>query len=323
MKMIDTNDLQKAIKELLADSKVDLFLGWEKGTLPLSATPLFITGGDDAEKAVFDITCGNNLSIYFTKDRKQYADSKVGIAVKGCDARSLVLNILEKQIDRENIVIVGVPCHGVLDRKKVLAKTGCREVLDLIDEGDKVTLKGKGYELSVDRSEILSSSCLACIYPDAQEYDIFIGDARAEIPNENRLKEIKEIEALSSTERWELTRREYEKCIRCYACRNVCPSCYCNVCFVDQNDPGWIGNTCEFTDTMIFHVIRNLHVAGRCVECGACERACPMDINLLLLNRKVAMEVKDRFGDIAGLDISGKPAMVDFKEDEKQDFIMG
>ena len=323
MKMINTNDLRKAIKELLAEKRVDLFIGWEKGSLPLSATPLFITAEDEAEKAVIDITCGNNLSIYFTKDRKQFAGKKVGIAVKGCDARSVVLNILEKQIDRENVVIVGVPCHGVLDKKKVLARTDGREVLELIDNGDTVTAGGNGFELSIDRNEILSSSCLACIYPDAQEYDIFIGDARGEIKNENRLKEIREFEALSTEERWENTRAEYEKCIRCYACRNVCPSCYCNVCFVDQNDPAWIGNTCEFTDSMVFHIIRNLHVAGRCVECGACERACPMDINLLVLNRKVAMEVKDRFGDIAGLDINGKPAMVDFKEDEKQEFIMG
>jgi ferredoxin len=321
--MNTAQNLRKAINELLAEKKIDLFIGWEKGSLPLSATPLFITSEDEVDRAVFDITCGNNLSIYFTKDRKQFADLKVGIAVKGCDARSVVLNILEKQIDRANVVIVGVPCHGVLDKKKVLAKTDGKEVLELIDKGDTVTLKGKGYELSIDRSEILSASCLACIYPDAQECDIFIGEPRAEVPNEDRLKEIKEFEALSTEERWAKTCSEYEKCIRCYACRNVCPSCYCNVCFVDQNDPGWIGNTCEFTDSMIFHVIRNLHVAGRCVECGACERACPMDINLLLLNRKIAMEVKDRFGDIAGLDIGGKPAMVDFREDEKQDFIMG
>ena len=317
------NDFQKAIKELLADKKIDLFIGWEKGTLPLSATPLFVTTEDEADRVVFDITCGNNLSIYFTKDRKQFADKKVGIAVKGCDSRSVVLNILEKQIDRENVVMVGIPCHGVLDKKKVLAKTDGREVLELIDNGDTITVSGNGYELSLDRSEILSTSCLACIYPDAQECDIFIGEPRTEVPNENRLKEIKEFEALSTSERWAQTCTEYEKCIRCYACRNVCPSCYCNVCFVDQNDPGWIGNTNEFTDSMVFHIIRNLHVAGRCVECGACERACPMDINLLLLNRKVAMEVKDRFGDIAGLDINGKPAMVDFREDEKQEFIMG
>lgn len=321
MSMVD--DFRNTVKKLLVDNTIDLFIGWEKGTLPMSATPVFITSGEEAEKAVFDVTCGNNLSVYFTKDKKQFANRKVGIAVKGCDSRSVVLNILEKQIDRENIVIIGVPCHGVLDKKKVLARTDGKEVLELIDAGDKVKISGKGFELSLDRSEILSDSCLACIYPDAQEYDFFIGDPRGEVQNENRFKEIEEFENLSSSEKWERTRMEYEKCIRCYACRNVCPSCYCNVCFVDQNDPGWIGNTDEFTDTLVFHVIRNLHVAGRCVECGACERACPMDINLLLMNRKIAKEVKDRFGDIAGLDINGKPAMADFREDEKQEFIMG
>ncbi|MCK5785905.1 MAG: 4Fe-4S dicluster domain-containing protein [Candidatus Sabulitectum sp.] len=321
--MNTTNELRKSIKALIAEKKVDLFLAWEKGSLPLTATPLFVSTEDQADRAVFDVTCGNNLSIYFTKDRKQFANRKVGIAVKGCDARSVVLNILEKQIQRENVVIVGVPCDGVLDRKKVLAKTDGREVLELIDNGETVTVKGNGFDLLLNRNEILSSSCLACTYPDAQEYDVFIGDARGEVPNESRLKEIHDFQALSASERWDKTRNEYERCIRCYACRNVCPSCYCNVCFVDQNDPKWIGSTCDYTDTLIFHVIRNLHVAGRCVECGACQRACPMDIDLLMLNRKVAMEVKDRFGDIAGLDINGKPAMSDFREDEKQKFIMG
>ncbi|MCK5841326.1 MAG: 4Fe-4S dicluster domain-containing protein [Candidatus Sabulitectum sp.] len=321
--MNTTDNLRETIKMLVSEKKVDLFLGWEKGSLPLAATPLFITTEKEADRVIFDVTCGNNLSIYFTKDKKQYADKKVGIAVKGCDARSVVLNILEKQIKRENVVIVGVPCHGVLDKKKVLAATEGREVLELVDNGETVTVKGRGFELSLNRQEILSSSCLACIYPDAQEYDFFMGEARGEVANEDRVKEIVDFQNLPDSDRWEQTRAEYQKCIRCYACRNVCPSCYCNVCFVDQNDPKWIGGTCEYTDSVIFHVIRNLHVAGRCVECGACERACPMDINLLMMNRKVAMEVKDRFGDVAGLDINGKPAMSDFKEDEKQKFIMG
>lgn len=99
--MNTTDNLRKTIKTLISEKKVDLFLGWEKGSLPLSATPLFVTTGEQAERAIFDVTCGNNLSIYFTKDKKQYANKKVGIAVKGCDARSVVLNILEKQIDHD------------------------------------------------------------------------------------------------------------------------------------------------------------------------------------------------------------------------------
>ena len=88
------NDLHIAIKELLTEKKIDLFIGWEKGSLPMSATPLFITSEDEVDRAVFDITCGNNLSVYFTKDKKKFAYKKVGIAVKGCDARWVVLNIL-------------------------------------------------------------------------------------------------------------------------------------------------------------------------------------------------------------------------------------
>lgn len=318
-----TVKLRETIKKLISGDKVDLFISWGMGTLPLSATPVFITEEKEADNAVFDITCGNNLSIYFTKDSRQYSEKRVGIAVKGCDARSLVLNILENQIDRDRVVIVGVPCHGVLDTKKIREKTGEKEVLEVIEDGDTVIVKGADFDITLERSDVLSSSCLTCIHPDATEYDIFLGEARAEVSNENRRVELEEFGALSSQEKWDRTTAEYERCIRCYACRNVCPSCYCSECFVDQNDPQWIGNTCDFTDTMIFHVIRNLHVAGRCVECGACARACPMDINLLLLNRKISEEVKERFGDTAGISISGKPVMGTYREDEKQDFIMG
>ncbi len=317
-------ELRRTVKDLLEEGGIDLFIGWERGSLPTVASPLFITDPVDAERLIFDITCGSNPAVYFTKDRRQFDGRRVGVVLKGCDSRSMVLYIKEKQADRENVVMVGAQCNGVLDRGKVASAAGGREILELEDDGEKtVTLKGRDYEIAVERDSILSSSCLSCIHPDALECDHFIGEPRQSVTREQRLREVREFEALSSTERWERTRHEYEKCIRCYACRNVCPSCYCAVCFVDQNDPPWIGGTCEFTDSMIFHLVRNLHVAGRCVECGACARACPMDIDLLLLNRKVAMEVLERFNDEAGMDITAKPAMADFKEDEKQDFIMG
>ena len=318
-----TEDLRSCVRGLFEEERIDLFIGWERGSGALVATPAFIEDPAEVDRLVFDATCGNNLSVFFTKDDRQYAGKRVGISVKGCDARSLVLQVVEKQVDRGNVVIVGVPCEGVVDRKKALRKTGGREVLELAESGTGFVLKGSGFEVRAEREEILSSSCLVCVHPDAREFDVFLGDPREEVRVEDRLKDVREFESLPSSDRWARMEREYGKCIRCYACRNACPSCYCKVCFVDQNDPRWIGNTCDFTDTMIFHLVRNLHVAGRCVECGACERACPMDIDLLLLNRKVAAEVEERFGDVAGMDIGGKPAMADYREDEKQDFIMG
>ena len=95
------------------------------------------------------------------------------------------------------------------------------------------------------------------------------------------------------------------------------------ICFVDQNDPQWIGKSPDISDTIIFHMIRNLHVAGRCVECGACARACPEGIDLLMMNKKIAKELKERFDYTVGIDINEKPAMQSYCENEKQDFIMG
>jgi ferredoxin len=318
-------ELREKVKELLADKKVELVMGWERGSRALTATPVFIDSPEEADRLIFDCTCGNNPAVYFTKDSRRLVKEgkKVGVVVKGCDSRSLALYMAERQVNRDNILIIGVPCNGVIDTNKVAGLTEGREVLGYAEAEGKVTLSGKGFDLTVEAKDILSSSCYACTYPDAVEYDIFIGEVRGEVSHEGRYATIDEFEKLQPEERWERMKETYSRCIRCYACRNVCPSCYCNECFVDQNDPQWIGKTHEITDTMIFHIIRNLHVAGRCVECGACERACPMGLDLLLLNRKVAREVEERFGYLTGVDAKRKPAMADFKEDEKQDFIMG
>lgn len=318
-------ELRERVKKLLTDEDVALVIGWETGSRALEATPAFIDSPEEADRLVFNSTCGNNPAVYFTKDSRRLVKEgrKVGVVVKGCDARSLALYMAEKQVNRENTVIIGVPCRGVIDTNKVAALTGGREVLEYSEEDGKVTVKGRDFDLTFDAKDVLSSSCLACSYPEATEYDMFIGEPRDAAPNEERYATVDEFEKLSPEERWDKMKEIYSRCIRCYACRNVCPSCYCNECFVDQNDPQWIGKTHELTDTMIFHIIRNLHVAGRCVECGACERACPMGLNLLLLNRKVAREIEERFGYITGRDAGEKPVMADFREDEKQDFIMG
>jgi ferredoxin len=318
-------ELRKTAKKLIEDGKADLVIGWSRGSLPMSSTPVFATTAEEAEQLIFDGTCGSNLTVYFTKDRRQIArdEKKAAVIVKGCDARSLVLNIKEHQVKREDVVIVGVPCDGIIDRSKVAEKTGGREVLEFSENGEVISVKGRDFDIEIPRVEVLSDSCLSCSHPDAGVSDIFIGEPRGAGEEKDRFESVIEFEKLPADERWEKTRQEYSKCIRCYACRNVCPACYCSECFVDQNDPQWIGKTLDFSDTMIFHLIRNLHVAGRCVECGACERACPMDIGLLLLNRKVAREVAERFGMETGTDEESKPAMSDFREDEKQDFIMG
>ncbi|MFC1887539.1 4Fe-4S binding protein [Candidatus Cloacimonadota bacterium] len=318
-------ELKAKVKELLETNEVDLVIGWGKGSLPLNSTPLFISNAEDADKLIFNETCRNNLTSYLTKDKRKLGQiyDKVGIIVKGCDSRSVVLYSIENQIKRENVFLIGVPCQGILEKKKIMAKTQGKEVLEKNFQGANIKLVGRNFEMSVPLKEVLADSCLNCRFPDAPEYDVFIGEPRKEITAEEEFAVVEEFENKSAEERWDYIKEEYSRCIRCYACRNVCPSCYCTECFVDQNNPQWIGKTPEVTDSIIFHLIRNLHIAGRCVDCGSCVSACPVDLDLRIMNKKVEKEIKERFDYTAGLDINEKPAMSSYCEHEKQDFIMG
>ena len=98
-------ELREKITELLSEKQVELVIGWQKGTLPLTSTPIFITKKEEAEKAVFDITCQNNLTVFLTKDKRRLPKTKkkIGIVVKGCDARSLNLYLVERQVKRDNL----------------------------------------------------------------------------------------------------------------------------------------------------------------------------------------------------------------------------
>jgi len=303
-------------RKLLSDKKVDLIIGYEQGSLPLRTTPCFIDKIEDVQRLVWNACCDANLSKYVI-GRKE----KVGIIAKGCDARSMVACIVEKQVPRENVVIIGVPCLGVIDRKKVESKLEGKEILEAMVEDEEIRVKGEDFEVVLPKKDFLCDSCVTCKHRNPPIYDVFAGEKVPEISDVDEFAEISKIESMSAEERWEHFKEELSKCIRCYACRNVCPLCYCNVCFVDQTMPAWFGKTTDLSDTIIYHIVRTFHVAGRCVDCGACSRACPMDINLRELVKKTEKIVKERYGYEAGLSLEEVPPLGEFKMEDAQEFI--
>lgn len=308
--------LKEGVKRLLDGKQVELVIGYEKGTLALRTTPSFITSADDVERLVWNEFCENNLAKYLP-GRKE----KVAIVAKGCDVRSIVGLIQEGQITREQIFIIGIPCEGIIDRRKIESRLGKKEILEAACENGKILLRGEDFQEILKKDDFLYDSCKVCKYRNPIVFDLLIGDRVPESGGIDEYAEIREFEAKSADERWLHFQKEISKCIRCYACRNACPLCYCEWCLVDQSQPRWIGVTDNPSDVGIFHLFRVFHVAGRCVDCGACSRACPMNIDLRWLLKKMEKDVKELFGYEAGLSVEEVPPLATFKEEDPQDFI--
>lgn len=272
--------LRSRARELLEKKEVAMVVGYRKAGTRGKAQPAFVTEPKDADLLVFDETCGPNLANYLLKVKHL---GRIAVVAKGCDSRSILVLLKEKQLDRSQLHILGVGCSGISEDGK------------------------------------LSDSCTTCEYPNPVIFDEMVGDKTP--GHQSAPNPLADFEKLSADQRWQALAEDVSRCIRCYACREVCPSCYCPICFVDSNNPQWVGKTTADSDNMVFHLMRAMHMAGRCVECGTCSRACPMDIDLMKFNRKVAKIVKDRFGAVAGVNEDDVPALAAFDPNDKQEFI--
>jgi len=307
--------LRELAKKLLEEKKVDLVIGYEKGTLPLRSRPVFIREATDADKLVWNSSCENNLAGYL-----RTAKGKVAIIAKGCDSRSIVGLLTENQIGKDNIFVIGVPCEGIIDRKKVEDLPLRGEVLESSETDNQITLKGDGFEEKVEKDKFLHESCKRCRHRNPVISDELIGQKVAE-PETDEYAEVKESESKSADERWEYFSAQASNCIRCYACRNACPACYCPICFVDQGMPGWFSKTPHPSDTLIFHIMRAMHTTGRCVDCGACSRACPMNVELRQLTKKAEKDTKESYDHEVGIRVDETPPLAAFKPDDPQEFM--
>jgi ferredoxin len=307
--------LREVAEKLLIDKKVDLIIGYEKGTLPFRTRPTFIREPEETKRLVWNSRCENNLSLYLKTVKE-----KVGIVAKGCDSRSIVGLIKESQVKREDIFIIGVPCPGIIDRKKIEDILDGRELLEGVESDSQILLKAEGFEETLDQDKLLHASCRSCRHRNPVLSDTLVGKEISQ-PQTDEYSDVEEFASQQDNERWAYFNDETSRCIRCYACRNVCPACYCPQCFVDQSLPTWFDRTPHLSDTLIFHIIRTLHTAGRCVDCGACSRVCPMNVELRMLNKKTEKDVKELYGYEAGKDLEELPPMATFKIDDPQEFI--
>jgi ferredoxin len=208
--------------------------------------------------------------------------------VKPCDSRSVNVLLAENRFEREQVHLIGIACDGVQE--------------------------GAGFGKTNGRYQ---NRCLTCTERNPIVYDTLIGEPPVieDIPTAG--SPVSRLESISVAQRMEFWLSQFDRCIRCYACRQACPVCDCPTCLYERNDSLWVGMNIEVNEKRAFHLGRAYHLAGRCVGCNECERVCPMDIPISLLNHKLAQEVEAAFGYHAGLGVTPSPLTTPLVEEAK------
>ena len=311
-----TEKIRETAKRLLAEEKVDVFIGYQKGTVPMMNEPLLVNHPDKVDLLYWDNFCGLNLCNYLTK-----RTDRIGIVANGCNARNIVTHITENQIKRDQLYIVGIPCEGMIDHRAVARAVKHKEILDIVQDGAKFVVKGNDFEETLEKAKFLQSNCAVCTHRNPVIHDELLGDPVDEQTDVNPYSDVEKIETMDPEKKQGFFTRLISRCIRCYACRNACPLCYCPTCFVDESAPQWVGKSIDPTDTMTFHFLRAYHCAGRCTDCGACERVCPMSISMRQFTKKLNKDTQELFSWEAGLDPEKRPPLDVYQPDDYNDFI--
>ncbi len=119
---------------------------------------------------------------------------------------------------------------------------------------------------------------------------------------------VAEHEQLPLAERTEFWRRQFARCIKCYACRTVCPQCFCETCVLEDNL--WVESGALAPPFPSYHLIRAYHTVAKCVGCMECERACPADIPLTVLYTLLRRDAEEMFGYVPGRSLDDLPPLV-------------
>jgi coenzyme F420-reducing hydrogenase delta subunit/ferredoxin len=277
-----TANIQSTARELLDSGQVTCVIGYEIGTHGRTR-PAFVYSPEEVERLVWNQDCTHNLTTYLndklTTDSNGATRQPIGIVVKPCDSRSINVHLAENRYNRDDIHIIAVSCNGIRQGAGTTAPT-------------------------LSTLATYQERCLSCSASEPVIYDTYLEQPRGKdnLTLESKVADgqTAQLDSLSPQERMDFWLGQYDLCIRCYACRQVCPSCDCPICLYERDDSLWVGLGIGINEKRTFHLGRAFHLAGRCVECNECERVCPVGIPISLLNRKLAQEMENLFDHSAG-----------------------
>ena len=276
--------LQETATELLTNKTVQVVIGY--GQLETGGVgAVFITSPHQVHRLLWNEQCSANLTVYLTKKEIKIL-GKPAVVVKGCDAKTLAVLETENQINREDgVIAIGIVCSGI-----------------------KI-------------HETLQDKCLSCDVHSPPHCDIVIGKTEMTEQKAERYTKLERLTAMTREERFEYWKKELNRCIKCYACRQNCPLCYCEVCVADKNRPTRIDTSATLKGNFAWNILRAFHLAGRCIGCSACATACPAGIDLDLLNLTLAQAAEENFQFRSGMQRDAEPLIGTFSPDDHEKFI--
>lgn len=302
MQELSAKMIQRA-KELLSEGKVQRVVGWKKGLFDDDITPGTFSSAEELDKEfIYDKNCAANLSKYLVKITREIETKKSTTRMNNTMAKQRDPNAAEAPIPSE-VVLVFLKPNDSYSFTQLLKE-------NRIARGDVYAI-GIPCQDSLDGGSV----CESCAGKKHVSCDELLGVEETENAGESkRLDVLERFEKMTADERSEFWKNEFSRCIRCNACRNVCPACTCEKCVFDNNKLYTSQKVAETNfEESLFHIIRAWHVAGRCTDCGECSRVCPQGIPLYLLNRKYIKDINEIYGEYqAGSDMETKPPMLTY-----------
>ncbi len=151
----------------LEEGRVDYFIGWKQGYNSSEVIPAFVKDPADVDQLIWNPLCHHNLVTFIKRNMPEPADAKVGVCVKGCDSRTLGALLQENLVDKDRLYVVGVPCDGIVDRRK-LEKMFSSEIVAIeFPERGKVKVTTRAGETKdFDQEDVELVACSHCRYPN-------------------------------------------------------------------------------------------------------------------------------------------------------------
>jgi formate dehydrogenase subunit beta len=359
------------LKFLLEEGIVDAVLAVKKGADLYDAVPTLITDPEEVIETAGSLHCGTlNMAKVIHKYLDGAQDMKIAVTTKPCDAMTIVELMKRKQINQDNVVMIGINCGGTLppvQAREMIEKfyeidpdTVVKEeiakgnlVIETADDAEKEVsideLEDQGYgrrtncrrcETNIPKmadlamgnwgvigpqagkatfvevfsekgAEILDKAIKANVLkvqdpvPKGIEIRANIDKAMVNLANKWQTRNFEESDELMNLDQY---LDEFDKCIKCYGCREACPICFCRECSIESESVNWVPKG-ELPPSPMFHFVRMLHMVDSCTNCGQCEEVCPAEIPLARIFHKINVELQDVFDYHPGYDVEQKPPL--------------